>query len=76
MKNLQEILVKITQLTQTIETQYPELYQFLDEDPITISTKLHPKLNKHDFQEYLESLNQLLEHHIETHKKNKSNQNG
>lgn len=68
MNNLQRILSKITQLTKTIETNYPELYQFLDENPMTIPLESHPNIDKEVLQGYLESLNQLLKHHVETHK--------
>lgn len=68
MKELNVLLTKITQLTNNIETNYPELYQFLDENPMTIPVSNHPHIDKTIMQEYLESLKQLLEHHIETHK--------
>jgi hypothetical protein len=67
MKNLQELLKEITELTYKIEKDYPELYQFLGEDPLTIPSKEHPEINKKGMQDYLESLKQLLTHHIESH---------
>ncbi|SNR59431.1 hypothetical protein [Lutibacter flavus] len=67
MKNLQELLKEITELTFKIEKKYPELYQFLDENPQTIPSKYHPEINKKELQDYLESLKQLLSHHLETH---------
>jgi hypothetical protein len=66
MNNLKNTLTEISQLTKTIETNYPELYQFLDENPITIPSESHPSIDKKILQEYLESLKQLLKHHIET----------
>lgn len=69
MKQLQGILKKITQLTYTIESNYPELYRTLDENPMTIPATEHPHIDKEVMQEYLESLKQLLEHHLETHQK-------
>ena len=68
MKQLRGILKKITQLTYTIEANYPELYRTLDENPMTIPATEHPHIDKEVMQEYLESLKQLLEHHLETHK--------
>tara|TARA_R110000868_G_scaffold86347_7_gene242200 strand:+ start:9769 stop:9987 length:219 start_codon:yes stop_codon:yes gene_type:complete len=68
MKKLHHLLDKITQLTTEIETKYPELYQFLDENPITIPSVAHPDLDKKILEEYLEDLNELLEHHLQTHK--------
>ncbi|OGS69751.1 MAG: hypothetical protein A3F91_08445 [Flavobacteria bacterium RIFCSPLOWO2_12_FULL_35_11] len=69
MNNLQNTLTEISQLTKTIETNYPELYQFLDENPITIPSESHPSIDKKILQDYLDSLKQLLKHHMETHQK-------
>lgn len=68
MKDLHNILNEITQLTLDIETNYPELYRTLDEDPMTLPVVNHPHMDKQVMQEYLESLKELLEHHLETHK--------
>ena len=67
MKNLQEILLDITRLTSNIETNYPELYRNLDENPMTIPVDNHPEIDVKIMQDYLESLKQLLKHHIENH---------
>jgi len=69
MNNLQIILTEISRLTKTIESDYPELYQFLDENPLTIPSESHPEIDKKVLQDYLESLRQLLKHHVETRKK-------
>ncbi|MFZ2283767.1 MAG: hypothetical protein WAV86_07825 [Lutibacter sp.] len=69
MNNLQNTLKEILQLTKTIETNYPELYQFLDESPMTIPSEANPSIDKKILQEYLDSLKQLLKHHMETRKK-------
>jgi hypothetical protein len=68
MKDLHRILDEITQLTTFIETNYPELYRALDENPMTLPVSKHPHMDKKIMQEYIESLKQLLEHHLETHK--------
>lgn len=68
MKDLHNILREITQLTTNIETNYPELYRSLDENPMTLPVSKHPHIDKKVMQEYLESLKQLLRHHLETHK--------
>jgi hypothetical protein len=67
MNNLQSLLKEISQLIKLIETNYPELYQFLDENPSTISSKGRPTIDEQVLQEYFESLKQLLKHHTETH---------
>lgn len=69
MKNLQKILQEISQLTTTIETDYPILYRDLDENPMTLPVSEHPHMDKEVLQEYLESLKQLLAHYLDTHKK-------
>ncbi|MDA9089417.1 hypothetical protein N9K15_00545 [Maribacter arcticus] len=68
MKNLRNVLIEIEKLTTNIETNYPELYRSLDEDPLTIPSIQHPHINKEIMQEYLESLKQLLKNYQETHK--------
>ena len=68
MKDLHSILKEITELTTTIETQYPELYQFLGEDPLTIGADEHPEIDKKVMKDYLGSLQQVLKHYLESHK--------
>jgi hypothetical protein len=68
MKNLNKILTEITQLTNNIETNYPELYRDLDENPMTLPVFDHPHMDKKVMEEYLESLKQLLEHYLQEEK--------
>jgi hypothetical protein len=68
MKNLTSLLTEITELTNTIESDYPELYQFLDENPMTLPAEAHPEMDQAVMQEYLESLKKMLAHHLETHR--------
>lgn len=68
MQNLRPLLTEITELTNTIESDYPELYRYLDENPLTLPTKAHPEMGKKALQDYLETLQQLFAHHLETHK--------
>tara|TARA_R110000868_G_scaffold189293_2_gene432175 strand:- start:1789 stop:2031 length:243 start_codon:yes stop_codon:yes gene_type:complete len=70
MNDLRKVLGEISLLTSEIETNYPALYRSLDENPLTIPSKNHPHVNKEDLKDYLESLKQLIKHHLETHKKN------
>ena len=69
MDSLQNVLSEISQLTKTIESNYPELYKFLEENPMTIPSEDHPEIDKKILKDYLESLRQLLKHHLETRKK-------
>lgn len=68
MKKLHKILIEITELTLNIETNYPELYRSLDENPLTLPVIQHPHMDKEIMQEYLESLKQLLNHYLDEHK--------
>ncbi len=67
MKNMQRIVSEIVEVTSKIESLYPELYQFLDENPDTIPSQLHPNIDKSVLEEYLDSLKQLLRHYMQTH---------
>jgi hypothetical protein len=68
MNQLKNLLREITDLTLEIETRYPELYRFLDENPLTLPVSSHPHIDKAVLQEYLQGLQDLLRHHLETHK--------
>lgn len=68
MKDLQQVLIDITQLTGDIETNYPELYRSLDENPLTLPMSEHPHMDKKVMVDYLESLKQLLKHYVEEEK--------
>ena len=67
MNDLRSILTEITKLTTIIETDYPGLYQFLDEDPLTIPSMEHPEIDKDVMENYLEDLKQKLKHYAKTH---------
>ena len=68
MEDLKTLLAEITRLTYNIETNYPELYRILDENPMTIPSIIHPHIDIQTMQEHLDSLKQLLKHHLETNK--------
>jgi hypothetical protein len=68
MNDRQAILREIVRLTSNIETNYPELYRHLDENPMTIPSSPHPNLGVATLGEYLDYLKQLLKHHqLQTH---------
>ena len=71
MKTEKKLLTEITRLTTSIETNYPELYKHLEEIPLTIPSEDDPEITIRSLQDYLESLKQLLKHHLETHKHKK-----
>ncbi|WP_179338454.1 hypothetical protein [Winogradskyella ludwigii] len=68
MKNLHNILTQITALTSNIETNYPELYRSLDENPMTLPVSKHPHIDKKVMEEYLESLTDVLNQYVEEEK--------
>ncbi len=59
------ILNRINELTLVIETNYPELYQFLEEEPITIPSYKHPRIDDEILNEYLENLKRLIQNYEE-----------
>ena len=67
MESIKRLLNEITLVTLEIETKYPEIYKFLDEDTLTLPFREHPRINSEVLYDYLESLKQLLCHHKETH---------
>jgi len=69
MKELQCVLREIVEITTTMETEYPELYRFLEENPMTIPTSGHPNIDEAALREYLKSLKGMLQHHRATRKK-------
>ncbi len=69
MKRLQKLSQEIVEITLKIEQEYPELYQYLDETPVTIPNSGTSEMSTKNFSDYLDSLRQLLNHHIENHPK-------
>ncbi len=67
MEKITKILNEITLITLEIETKYPEIYKFLEEDTLTLPFRKHITINYEVLYDYLESLKQLLSHHKETH---------
>lgn len=67
MSKLNQTMTEISQLLANIETNYPELYCFLDESPITIPSEAHPDMGEKVMNEYLESLKVLLKEHMLRH---------
>jgi hypothetical protein len=67
MKQIREINDEINKITLKIEQQYPELYQFLGETPVSFSLDEENKIDKKHLSEYLDSLTQLLNHYVKSH---------
>ena len=64
MQRLQVILQEITQLTSNMETNYPEIYRYLDEDPLTISTIEGDRPDLAVFEQYLNTLKTKLKTYL------------
>lgn len=60
MKTVKKLLTEISDLIVEIETHYPDVYKYLDENPITIPNMEHPKIDAQELNDYLESLRDLL----------------
>ncbi|MBD0823325.1 hypothetical protein [Aestuariibaculum marinum] len=60
MKPLTKTLSKISHLIRYIETDYPELYQHLDETPVTLSSHMGAQMDTDSMQNYLETLKSIL----------------
>lgn len=67
MDKLPKIFTEITELTNKIEKEYPEIYKFLEEDPMTIPNMAHPNTDEKVMQAYLDDLKQLVRRYKETH---------
>ncbi|MBT8187552.1 MAG: hypothetical protein KJO73_07680 [Croceitalea sp.] len=67
---MRELLSQIVALTNKIKAKYPELYQFLDESPLTLPTKTHPTIDLESMKEYRDSLIEMLVNYSKTHRTN------
>lgn len=63
MKTVKKLLTEISDLIVEIETYYPDLYQYLDENPVTIPNVAHPKIEAKELEDYLNTLKDLLKKH-------------
>lgn len=68
MDRLSKLVSEISKLTLRMESDYPELYRNLDENPMTLPALGHPEIGMKVLENYLQSLKGLLEHHLQTHK--------
>ena len=68
MKSLNSLIQEIIQLTSKIESDYPELYNYLGETPLSVSESGEKAVSTDDLNKYLDTLKSQLQRHIETHK--------
>jgi hypothetical protein len=69
MKALHKLMQDVLNLTTKIETEYPELYKYLDETPIRLSARPEKDVTISDLKNYLQTLREQLEEHVKTHRK-------
>ena len=62
---------EVIQLTTEIETNYPELYKYLNETPLSVGEAQNKTINTHDLKDYLATLREQLLHYLETHRTKK-----
>lgn len=72
MNSLEGIVDQINSLCSQIKTKYPELYRFLDEEPITIASTRYPDVSEKMLKNYLENLRELLKTYGKTHRNNET----
>ena len=66
MKTLASVLTEISEITNRIREDYPELYELLEENKVTVYSG-GKEVDGNEFTEYLDSLKERLEHFIENH---------
>jgi len=67
MKKAKDLLTEIATVTRNIETNYPEVYEHLDEMPMTIPDQQNPDIDVKDLENYLESLKDIIKKYKEEH---------
>ena len=65
MNDSQYTYAEITCLMNNIKTNYPELYRFLDENPMTGTSTPHSELDMDSLREYLEDLKEFFKQHLQ-----------
>ena len=71
MKTLQKLTTEISDAVRELETDYPEVYRFLDESPVHLNGAADsPDINVKMLKDYLETLKELIKHYKETHTAN------
>lgn len=68
MKTTEELISEISITILEIQTNYPELYIYLDEIPMTIPNKSNPKIDVKALEDYQQSLKEILSNHRKNHR--------
>ena len=67
MESINDLNLKITNITMLIQEKYPELINFLNEIQITIPKEQSPEINISILKVYFNSLDTLLKDYILEH---------
>jgi len=62
-----KINAEIIKFTEEIKGMYPEVYEHLNEMPITVPNTLDPEVKIKQLKDYLESLKVILRRYDKTH---------
>jgi hypothetical protein len=66
-QTIDDLNAKILKITLKIQDQYPELYKYLEEMPVTIPDEKNPKITRYNLKKYYESLNASLSKYVLEH---------
>lgn len=69
MKSEKELYADILKITMKIKIEFPELFMYILEMPVTIPNVKNPKMNRKVLQDYYDSLSNLLKDYIDNHSK-------
>ncbi len=69
MKNIHTLMQDLVLLTTQIETNYPELYNTLNETPLFLGESSAQGITTKELESYLNTLKEKLKHYIENHPK-------
>lgn len=58
-----DLTTKITQITNLIQEDYPELTPYIGEIPVTIPNDSEPEVNSKILKDYYDSLYQIVKNH-------------
>ena len=69
MDEINELNLKILNLSMQIKLHNPELSKYLDEMPVTIPDEKHPDIGMTSLTEYYDSLNLIWNNYLTNHSK-------
>jgi hypothetical protein len=67
MKNAHELMEEVIEFTSEIETEYPELYKYLEETPLFQGPVSGSDVSAVDLENYLNTLKRQVIDYLKTH---------